>query len=199
MIEVGLVDVKVHHAWIRTTDLCDVGITETTTHLSSTTPILNLSLSTWVATFNHTSNDCRTLACTIQVGHHLTNGTAGIELAQPCGDVGLGIVGSQLLLQVHDDNGNVEVANGRQHIIRGAIGQHLEDDQVYISSAELVACSHRLLLGGYHATIDNLNGRGQRLLECLILCLKLRNELGELWQVSLQRYAEHAHLCFGFY
>ena len=82
------------------------------------------------------------LAGTLQVGYHLTDGTACIEVTQPDGDIGVGIVGSQLLLKVHDHNGNVEVAYSGQHIIRGAIGQHLKDDKIDIGSAELVAGLH---------------------------------------------------------
>ena len=142
MIEVGLVDIEVHHARIRATNLCDVGIAEAATYLCSTTPVLNFSLNAWVTTLYDASDDSRALAGTIQVGHHFANGSAGIQLAQPCRNVGLGIVGSQLLLQVHDNDGNVEVANGRQHVIRCAVGQHLQDDEVNIGSTELVAGSH---------------------------------------------------------
>ena len=199
VVEIGLVNIEVHHAWIGTAYLGDIGIAETTTHLSSTTPILNLSLNTWVAALNHTCNHSRTLAGTIQVGHHLADGTTGIEFAQPGGNVGLGIVGSQLFLYVDNHDGHVQIAHGRQHIVRSAIGQHLQDDQVYIGCTELVACCHRLLLGGHHAAVNNLDGVGQRLLEGCILSLKLGYELRELWQVCLQRNTEHTYSCFGFY
>ena len=125
MVEVGLVDVEVHHARVRTSDLGDVRVAETTTHLSGTAPVLDLRLNSWIATFYDTSDDSRALTSTVEVGNHLTDGTASVEVAQPGGNIGLGIVGCQLLLQVHDDNGYVEVTNGRQHIIRGTVSQHL--------------------------------------------------------------------------
>ena len=199
MVEVGLVNVEIHHTGVRTTNLCDVRIAEAATHLCCTAPVPNLCLYFGVTTLYDTRNHCRTLAGTVQVGYHLTNGATGIELAEPGGDIGLGIVWSQLLLYVDNDDRNIEISDGRQHIIRGTIGEHLQDDEVNVCCAELVASSHRLLLAGHHTAVDNLDGVGQRLLECLILSLKLRNELGELWQVSLQRNAEDTYPCFGFY
>ena len=199
VVEIGLVNIEVHHARIGTAYLGDIGIAEAAAHLGSTAPVLYLCLHLRVATLDNSRDDCRTLAGTIQVGHHLADGTTGIELAQPGGDVGLGIVGGQLFLYVDNHDGHVEVAHGRQHIIRSAIGQHLQDDQVYIGCTELVACCHRLLLGGHHAAVNNLDGVGQRLLEGCILSLKLGYELRELWQVCLQRNAEHTYSCFGFY
>ena len=199
VIEVCLVDIEVHHARIWAANLCDVGIAEAAAHLCSTAPVLYLCLNTRVTTFYYTGNDSRALAGTIQVGNHLTNSAAGIEVAQPGGNIGLGIVGSQFLLQIHNDDGHVEIANGRQHIIRGTVGQHLENDKIDISCSELITGSHRLLLGGHHATIDNLNGVWQRLLERLILSLEVWYELWELWQVCLKGNAEYTYLCFGFY
>ena len=198
VIEVGLVDIEVHHAGIGTANLCDIGVAETTAHLSSAAPVLNLSLNLRVATFYDTRNHSRTLTGTIQVGHHLTDGTAGIELAQPDGNVRLCVIGSQLLLHVYDDHRHIQVAHGRQHIIRGAIGQHLQDDEIHVGRTELIAGLHRLFLRGHHSTVDNLDGRGQCLLECCILSLKLRYELWELRQVCSECNGEHAHPCFGF-
>ena len=113
VVEVSLINIEVHHAWIRASNLCDVGITETTTHLSSTAPVFNLSLYTRVTTLDNACNDSRTLASTIQISHHFTNGSASIELAQPGRDVSLRIVGSQFLLYIHNDYWHVEVTNGR--------------------------------------------------------------------------------------
>ena len=58
VIEVGLIDVEVHHAWIRTTYLSDVGITESTTHLSCTAPVFYLGLHARVTTLYHARDHC---------------------------------------------------------------------------------------------------------------------------------------------
>ena len=185
MVEVGFVNIEVHHPRIGTAYLGNVGIAETATHLGSTAPVLNLSLHLGVTTLDNTGNNGRALTGTIQVSHHLANGTTGVELTQPGGNIGLGIVGCQLLLHVDNDNGHIQVAHGRQHIIRGTIGQHLQDDEIHISSAELVTSCHRLFLGGYHASVYNFNGVRQRFLEGCILSFKLWYKLRELWQVCL--------------
>ena len=195
VVEVRLVDVQVHHAGVRTAYLCDVRVAETAAHLGGAAPVLNLALHLGVATLDDAGDDRRALAGTVQVGHHLADGTAGVQLAEPCGDVGLRVVGCQLLLHVHDDHGDIEVAHGGQHIIRGAVGEHLQDDEVDVGGAELVASLHRLLLRGHHAAVDNLDRRRQRLLERLVLSLKLRDELWELRQVCLQCNGEHAYAC----
>ena len=112
MVEVGLVDVEIHHARIRTADLGDVRIAETAAHLGSTAPVFDFSLYLWVATFDNAGNDGRALAGTVQVGYHFTDGTTGVELTKPCGDIGLGVVGRQFLLYVDDDDRYVKVAHG---------------------------------------------------------------------------------------
>ena len=198
VIEVGLVDIEVHHTGIGTANLCDIGIAETATHLSSTAPVLDFSLNLRVSAFYHTCNDSRTLAGTVQVSHHLTDGTAGIQLAQPDGNIGLSVIGSQFLLHIHDDYRHIEVAHRRQHIIRGAIGEHLQDNEVHIGSTELITGLHRLFLGGHHSAINDFDGFWQCFLECSILSLKLRNELWELRQVCSECDGEHAHPCFCF-
>ena len=199
MVEVGLVDVEVHHAGIGATDLGDVGVAETTTYLGGTAPILDLGLSGGITTFDNASDDSAALAGTVEVGYHFAGGTASVELAKPGGDVGLLVVGSQLLLEVDDDDGHVEVAHGGEHVVGGAVGEHLEDDEVNVGSAELVAGYHRLLLGGYHATIDELDGVGEGLLECFILGFELGNELWELGEIGAKGDGEHADAGFGFY
>ena len=199
VIEVGLVDIEIHHTRVGATDLGDIGVTETATHLSRTAPVLYLCLSRRIAALYNAGNHCRALAGTVQVGYHLTDSAAGIELTQPGGNVGLGIIGCQLLLQVHNHHRHVEVADGGQHIIRGAVGEHLQNDQIDICCTELITGCHRLLLTGDHTAIDDLDGIGQRLLERFILGLELGNELRELWQVCLQGNREYTYLCFGFY
>ena len=199
MVEVGLVDVEIHHARIGTTDLGDVGVAETATYLCGTAPILDLGLNAGITTFDNAGDDGRALAGTVEVGYHLAGGSASVELAQPGGDVGLVVVGSGLLLEVDDDDGHVEVAHGGKHVVGRAVGEHLQDDEIDVGSAELVACFHRLLLGGHHAAIDDLDGVGEGLLECCVLCFKLGNELRELWEVCAKGDGEYADAGFGFY
>ena len=198
MVEVGLVDVEVHHARIRTTDLGNVRIAETTTHLCRTAPVLDFCLCARITAFHYARDDGRTFACTIQVGNHFAGGTASIQLAQPGWDVGFGIIRSLFLLEVHDDDRNVQVANSRQHIVRGAIGEHLQNHEIDVSCAELIAGSHRLLLGGHHTAINDLDRIGKRFLECGILAFELWYKLGELWEICSEGNREHTYPCFGF-
>ena len=113
MVEVGFVDIEVHHAGVGTAYLGDVGITETTTHLGGTAPVLDLSLYLRIATFNHTCNHGVALAGTLKVGYHLAHCTAGVEFAKPGGNVGMFVVGRLLLLHVDENNRHVKVAYGR--------------------------------------------------------------------------------------
>ena len=117
MVEVGLVDVEVHHARIGAANLGDVGVAEAAAHLCGTAPVFNLGLHAGVATLDDACDDGRALAGTVQVGHHLADGAAGIEFAQPGGNVGFGVVGGQFLLHVDDDDGHIEVAHGGQHVV----------------------------------------------------------------------------------
>ena len=129
VVQVGFVDVQVHHAGVRTTALCQIGVTEAAAHLSGTTPVLALGLHLRVAALDHAGDDGVTLASTLQVGHHLAHGTTGIQLAQPSGGVGIGVVRGFLLLDIHQYHGYVQVAHGGQHIVRGSVGQQLQNDK----------------------------------------------------------------------
>ena len=135
-----------------------------------------------------------TLAGAVKVGHDLAGGTAGVQVAQPRGNVGVGVIGLSLLLHVDHDDGHVQVTHDRQHVVARGIGEHLQDDQVDILGTELVARDLSLLLGGHHTAVDKLDGRGQRGLKVLVLLLKIGNELRELRKIGTQGNREDANL-----
>ena len=194
VVEVGLVDVEVHHARIGAANLGNVGAAQAATHLGGTAPLVKLARDLWVAALHHAGDDRVTLARAVEVGYDLAGGAASVEVAQPGGDVGRGVVGLRLLLHVHHHHGHVEVAHRGQHVVGGRVGEHLQDHQVNVGGAELVARLLGLLLGGHHAAVHKLNRRRQRCLEVGVLLLKVRNELGELRQVRAEGDGEHAHL-----
>ena len=180
VVEVGLIDIEVHHTRVGTSDLGNVGITESATYLCCTTPVLNLCLYLRITAFHHTSDHSMALASTLQVCHHLPHSTTGIELSEPRGDIGLLIVRCLFLLYIDQYHWYVQVTHSRQHIIRGTVGEQLQDDEVYVGSTELVTCSHRLFFRGHHPTIDNLYCIWQCLLKSFILSFKLWYELWKL-------------------
>lgn len=197
VVEVGLVDVEVHHARIRTADLGDIGATQTTAHLGGTAPLLELLGHGRVAALDNTGHHGVTLAGTVKVGYDLTGSTAGVQIAQPRGDIGVGVVGLGLLLHVDHDDGHVQVAYDRQHVVARGIGEHLQDDQVDILGAELVARDLSLFLGGHHTAVDKLDGRRQRGLKVLVLLLKVGNELRELRKIGTEGDRKDANLGLG--
>ena len=127
----------------------------------------------------------------------LPHGAAGVELTEPGGGIGVGVIGSLLLLKVHQHHGHVQVAHGREHVVAGGVGEQLEDDQVDVRSAELVSGLHGQLLGGDQATVDQFDGIGDALFEVGVLRFKLGDQGRELGQVSAQRDGEHADACLG--
>ncbi len=110
MVEVRFVDIEVHHARIGASNLCNVGVAEASAHLCGAAPVFYLCLYQRVATLNDTRNHGMSLAGTFQVGNHFAYGTAGIQLTEPCGNVGLLVVGGFLLLYVHQYDGYIQVA-----------------------------------------------------------------------------------------
>ena len=172
VVEVGLVDVQVHHAGVRTTDLCQIGVTEAAAHLCGTAPVLDLGLYLRVTALDHAGNDGVTLAGALQICHHLTHGAAGVQFAQPGGSIGVGIVRGFLLLDIHQHHRHIQIANSGQHIIAGGVGEQLQNDQINVRGAELVACG--------------------------VLLLKFGHEGRELGQIRTQCDGKHANTGFGF-
>ena len=138
-----------------------------------------------------------TLAGTVKVGHDLARSAAGVQIAQPRGDVGVGVVGLGLLLHVDYNDGHIQVAHDRQHIVARGIGEHLQDNQVDVLGADLVAGDLGLLLGGHHTAVDKLDSRGQRDLKVFVLLLKIGNELRELRKIGAEGDRENANLGLG--
>ena len=198
VVQVGFVNVQVHHAGIRTTNLCQIGVAEAAAHLCGTAPVLDLSLHLRVAALDHAGDNGVTLASALQVGHHLADCTAGVQLAQPSGSVRIGVVRGFLLLDVHENHGHVQVAHSGQHIVRSSVGQQLQNDQINVSGAELVACGHGQFLGGDDAAINDFYAVGDGLFEVGVLLLKFGYEGRELGQIGSQSNGEHANTGFGF-
>ena len=198
VVQVRLVDVQIHHAGVRAADLRKVRITEAAAHLRGLAPVVDFGLHGGVTALDNAGDDGVALTGALQISDHFADSAAGVQLTQPGGGVGVGVVGGLLLLHVDEDDGHVEVAHGGQHIVRGSVGQQLQNDKVNVGGAELIARGHGLLLGGDDAAVDDLDGVGQRLFEGGVLALKLGDQRGELRQVSAQRNGEHANAGFGF-
>ena len=197
VVEVGLVDIQIHHAGIGAADLRKVRIAEAAANLRGTAPVGNLGVHFGVAALDDAGDHGVALASALQVGHHLANCAAGIELAQPGGGIGVGIIGGFLLLQVNQHHGHIQIADGGEHVVRGRVGQQLQDDQVHVGGTELVAGFHGLLLGGHKTAVDELHRVGDALFEVCVLCLKLRHQGRELGQIGAQRDGENADSRFG--
>ena len=197
MVEVGLVDVEVHHAGVGAADLRKVGVAQAAAHLGGTAPVLYLGGHLGVAPLHDAGDDGMALAGALEVGHHLAHGAARIADAQPLGRAGSIEVEAAHLLEVDQNDGHVEVADGGQHVVAGGIGEQLAEDEVDVGRAELVACRGSGLLGGAHAAVDDLDCAGQRGHEVGVLLLELGHELGELREVRAQRDGEDGDLGLG--
>ena len=199
VVKVGLIDIEIHHSGIRAADLGNIGLTETSADLSCLTPIFNLSCHLGVAAFYHASDYSMSLACTLQVCHSLTYGTTGIQVTQPDGNIGIGIVRRQLLLHIDTYYRHIQITDRGKYVIGSCIGQQLQEYQIYVCSTKFITCCHSLFLGGHHATINDIYSIGNRLLEILILCLEIRHQLGELGQICSQSDGKYTDLCLCVY
>ena len=197
VVKVGLIDVQIHHAGIRPADLGEVCVAEAAAHLSGAAPVGDLGIRLRVSALDNPRDDGMTLSGTLEVGHHLAHGAAGIELAQPGCGIGVGIVRGFLLLEVDQYHGYVQIPHSRQHVVAGGIGQQLEDHEVDVGRAEFVAGLHGLFLGGDKAAVNELNRVGNALFELRVLALKLGNQRRKLGQIGAQCDGEHADAGFG--
>ena len=125
VVKVGLIDIEIHHSGIRAADLGNIGLTETSADLSCLTPIFDLSCHLGVAAFYHAGDYSMSLACTLQVCHSLTYGTTGIQVTQPDGNIGIGIVRCQLLLHIDTYYRHVQIADCGKYIVRCRISKQL--------------------------------------------------------------------------
>ena len=197
VVEVGLVDVQVHHAGVGPADLREVQIAEAAAHLGGFAPVGKLGLDGRVAALHHAGDDGMALAGALKVGHHLAHGAAGVQFAQPFGGVGVGVVRRAQFLDVDQHHRHVQVAHGGQHVVAGGVGQQLQHDEVDVGGAELVARGLGLLFGGDDAAVHQLNTGGEHRFKVGVLALKLRHQAGELRQVRAQRDGEYAHAGLG--
>lgn len=137
-----------------------------------------------------------TLAVAVEIGRHLADCPAGIERAEPCGDVRMLIVQCLFLLHVDQNHWHIEILDGGKHIVGRRVRQQLQDDEIHIGRAELLARRLRLLLRRDESAVDELHRAGERLLERLILPPELRNELRELRQICPECNGENATFAF---
>ena len=174
VVQVSLINVKVHHTWVRSSDLCNVGVTESSSYLSSLAPVFDLSLNAWISAFYNTCDNSVSLASSLKVCNSFSNSTAGIAFTKPCSNVCVIIIQSFQLLNVYQNNRNVKVTDCRQHIVGCSVGQHLKENKVNVCCTEFISCNHRLLFGCYHSSINDLYSIRNCFLKCFILSFKLR-------------------------
>ncbi len=138
------------------------------------------------------------LARALQVSDHLADGAAGVQLAEPGGGVGVGIVRGFFLLQVHEHHGHIQIPHGRKHVVGGGIGQQLQNHEVDVGGAEFVTGRGGELLGGADAAVDQLDRVGQRLLKRGVLAFKFGDQGRELGQIGAERDRKHTDAGLGF-
>ena len=182
-VQVGLVDVEVHHAGVGSSDLGDVGVAESSSDLSRAAPFRDFLSDAGISAFDHAGDHRVALAEPLQVGHHLAYRSAGIAFAQPGSDVGVVIVQRFQLLDVDQNHGNVQILHRGEHVVGSGIGQQLQKDQVHVRGPEQVSGRLGLLFGRNHSAVDDLYGIRKRFLKRLVLSLELRNQRRELRQV----------------
>ena len=175
-VQVGLVNIEIHHTRIRSSDLCDIRIAESSSHLSRAAPFPDLFLNARISALNDACDHGMSLAIALKVCNHLAYSAAGITFTQPGRDVRVVIIQGLYLLYIYKDNRHIQILYSRQHIVGCCVCKELHDHQVNVRRAELVARFLGLLFCRHHAAVDDLNGIRDRLLERLILSLELRHQ-----------------------
>ncbi len=138
-----------------------------------------------------------TLPGTFQIRNHFANSTAGIQFPQPFFSIGIGIIRSLQLLDVHKHDRYIQISDCRQHIIAGRIGQQLQNHEIYICGTEFVSRFHREFFGCNDSAVDNIYGIGDQVFEIFVLCLKFRHQGRKLGKICAQCNSEYADSCFG--
>ena len=169
VIQVCLIDVKIHHTRIRSSDLSDIGIAESSSYLCSLAPVFDFCLNSRISALNYTCNNSMSLACSFQIGNCFTYSAACISFAKPCSDICVIIIQCFKLLNVHKNNRNIKITDCWKHVVGGSVGQHLEKYQINICCTELISGFHSLLLCGNHSAVNNLYGIWKSFFECCIL------------------------------
>ena len=196
MVQVRLIDIQVHHAGIGTPDLCKVRVTEAAAHLSRAAPVFDLRLYLRVSAFHHARDYGVAFSCPLQVGNHLADSAAGVQLAQPGRRIRMFIIRRFFLLDIHKDNRHIQVTDRREHIVRSRVGQQLQDDQIHVGRTEFIAGRGRQLLGSDQSPVDQFHRIRNHLFKRFILRLKFRHKGRELRQISAQRDGENTDSCF---
>ena len=142
VIQVGLINVQIHHTRIRSSDLSNVSITKSSSYLSCLAPVFDLSLNSRIAAFYNTCDNSMSLAGSFKVSNSFSNSTTCITFAQPCCDICVIIIQCFQFLNVYQNNRNIKITNCRKHIVRCSISQHLKEYKVNISCTEFVSCFH---------------------------------------------------------
>ena len=199
VVEVGLVDIEIHHSRIGSSYLGDIRIPEAAAYLSRPAPFLDLLCYPGISSLDDSGYHGMSLAEALEIRHHLSHGSAGIGLSQPLCGARVIVIESLELLYIYEDNGYVQILDCRKHIIGGSIGKKLHEHQVHVSGPELVPCCLGLFLRCDKPAVDNLNGIREGCLEIGILFVKFRYKRGKLRQICAQSYRKYPDLCFCIY
>ena len=176
VIEVCLINVKIHHTWIWSSDLSNVSLTESSSYLSSFAPVFDLSLNCRISAFYNTCDNGMSLAGSLKVSYCLAYSTACIAFTQPGGNVSVLIIQRFDLLNVYKHNRNIQITDRRKHVVGCCVCQHLKKYKVNICCTELISCHHCLLFCCHHSAVNDLYCIRNRFLECVVLCLKFRHQ-----------------------
>ena len=173
-VQVGLINVKIHHARIRPADLGDVRIAESPSRLCGAAPVFDLCLDTRVSALDNAGDHRMSLTVSLKVSHHLAHSAARIALSEPCRDVCVVIVQGFQFLDIHKHNRHIQVLHSREHVVGRSVCKELKEHQIHIRRAEQVARCLGLLFCRHHTAVNDLHCIRDRLLKGLILRLKLR-------------------------
>ena len=122
VVQVGLINVKIHHTWVRSSNLGNICVTESSSYLSCFTPVFNLSLNIWISAFYNTSDNSMSLSSSLKVSNSFSNSTAGISFAEPCSNVCVIVIQSFQLLNIYQNNRNIQVTDCRKHVVGCSVG-----------------------------------------------------------------------------
>ena len=81
VVQVCLINIEIHHTRIWSSDLCDIGITESSSYLGCLTPVFDLCLNSRISPFYNTCDHRMSLACSLQVCYSFAYCTACIPLS----------------------------------------------------------------------------------------------------------------------
>ena len=175
-VQVGLVDIKVHHTRIRSSDLRNIGIAESSSYLSRAAPVFDLRLDSGIPALYNAGDNRMSLAVSLQVGNHLAYSSAGIAFAEPGSDICVVVVKSFQFLNVYKNYRHIQILHCGKHVVGCSVGQKLEEYKVNVCRAEKISRCLGLFLGGNHSAVDDLYCVGKSLLERLILRLEFRHQ-----------------------